>query len=76
MNGRSDRRAHVPRCDDAARRMRHRIDVDDGIGKITQMSFHYRLITSLAQLPGYFRAAYLIEIIGPKPVLVMEIERI
>ncbi len=42
-----------------------------GKGFILIKSFQYSLIMSLAQLPGYFTAAYLIEVIGRKPVLVI-----
>ncbi len=42
-----------------------------GKGFVLIKSFEYSLIMSLAQLPGYFSAAYLIEIIGRKPVLVV-----
>ena len=42
-----------------------------GKGFVLIKSFEYSLIMSLAQLPGYFSAAYLIEIIGRKPVLVI-----
>jgi putative MFS transporter len=42
-----------------------------GKGFVLIKSFQYSLIMSLAQLPGYFSAAYLIEVIGRKPVLVI-----
>jgi putative MFS transporter len=42
-----------------------------GKGFVLIKSFEYSLIMSLAQLPGYFTAAYLIEVIGRKPVLVI-----
>jgi putative MFS transporter len=42
-----------------------------GKGYVLIKSFQYSLIMSLAQLPGYFSAAYLIEVIGRKPVLVI-----
>jgi putative MFS transporter len=42
-----------------------------GKGFVLIKSLQYSLIMSLAQLPGYFSAAYLIEVIGRKPVLVI-----
>jgi len=42
-----------------------------GKGFVLIKSFEYSLIMSLAQLPGYFSAAYLIEVLGRKPVLVI-----
>lgn len=42
-----------------------------GKGFFLIKSFQYSLIMSLAQLPGYFSAAYLIEVLGRKPVLVI-----
>jgi MFS transporter, putative metabolite:H+ symporter len=42
-----------------------------GKGFVLIKSLQYSLIMSLAQLPGYFSAAYLIEVIGRKPVLVL-----
>lgn len=42
-----------------------------GKGFVLIKSFEYSLVMSLAQLPGYFSAAYLIEVLGRKPVLVV-----
>ncbi len=42
-----------------------------GKGFLLIKSFQYTLIMTLAQLPGYFSAAYLIEVIGRKLVLVI-----
>jgi putative MFS transporter len=42
-----------------------------GKGFVLIKSLQYTLIMTLAQLPGYFSAAYLIEVIGRKAVLVI-----
>ena len=42
-----------------------------GKGFVLIKSLEYTLIMTLAQLPGYFSAAYLIEVIGRKAVLVI-----
>ena len=44
-----------------------------GKGFVLIKSFEYTLIMTLAQLPGYFSAAYLVEVLGRKAVLVIYI---
>ena len=40
-----------------------------GMGYPVPKAMYYALVTSLAQLPGYFTAAYLVDVAGRKPTL-------